>query len=121
LIQKKREEGALVLTVLRSFMADRGTETFEAAYRPLVATEKKLVMDLSELDYIDSSHLATLVVFYKRVVQSGGNVVFTGLRHTVRDALQVTRLDKVFVLAASTKDALELLENLPPNEVATGH
>lgn len=109
MIREKRERGVLILSVLGSFMNERSTDRFEAAYKPHLA-EKRFIVELAELDYIDSSHLAALVVLYKRVAQDGGLVVFSGLKQTVRDTLFVTRLDKVFSIATSRKEALEMIE-----------
>jgi anti-sigma B factor antagonist len=110
MVREKRERGILILSIQRLFLDERDPEKFEQVCKPYLSTEKRIVLDLNELDFIDSSHLAALVVLYKRASQAGAKLVFTGIRQTVRDTLFVTRLDKVFALAPSRKEALDLAE-----------
>jgi anti-anti-sigma factor len=112
-ILNKREQDVLVLYVLKAFMQDRGMREFEACYLPAIASDKKLVMDMTELDYIDSSHLAALVTFFKKVGEAGGRVVFCGLKPAVRDTFIITRLDRIFPIAATRKEAVDLLGDKP--------
>ncbi|MDR3599569.1 MAG: STAS domain-containing protein [Desulfosporosinus sp.] len=55
-----------------------------------------LRMDLSELTYIDSSGLGTLVTINKRVKEKDGKLVLTSARGLPADLIKRTRLDKVF-------------------------
>ena len=55
-----------------------------------------IVIDLSEVDYIDSSGLGMLVAIQKRAVPKGGSIVLKGPTGLVKDMLELTRLSKVF-------------------------
>ena len=55
-----------------------------------------LRMDLSELIYIDSSGLGTLVTINKRVKEKNGRLVLTGAQGLPLDLIKRTRLDRVF-------------------------
>ena len=57
---------------------------------------KTFLIDLGEVDYIDSSGLGTLVAIQKRALQNGGSVVIKGLKGLVKDLFELTRLTKVF-------------------------
>ncbi len=57
---------------------------------------KIFIIDVSEVDYIDSSGLGTLVAIHKRALQSGGNVIIKGLQGLVKDVFELTRLTQVF-------------------------
>jgi anti-sigma B factor antagonist len=54
------------------------------------------VLNLSEVDYIDSSGLGMLVAVQKRAVQNRGKVSIFGLKGTVKELFEMTRLDKIF-------------------------
>jgi anti-anti-sigma factor len=107
-IAPRLEQGVLILSLLKGFMEDVGLKDFPGSYKPALARERRLILDLSDLDYIDSSHLAALVVCYKRVVEAGGRVVFCGLKPSVRETFLITRLDRVFVIATTRREAIEL-------------
>lgn len=55
-----------------------------------------LRIDLSELSYIDSSGLGTLVTINKRVKERNGRLVLAGAQGLPQDLIKRTRLDKVF-------------------------
>jgi len=57
---------------------------------------KDFLVNLAGLDYIDSSGLGVLVGIQKRAVERGGGIVISGLKGTVKDLFELTRLTKVF-------------------------
>jgi len=55
-------------------------------------------LDLQDLDYLDSSGLAALVALRRQVHPRGGTVRLRHLQPAVRGIIELTRLDKIFVL-----------------------
>ena len=55
-------------------------------------------VDLSELTYIDSSGLGTLVTINKRTKEKNGKLVLTGAQGLPFELIKRTRLDKVFAI-----------------------
>ena len=55
-----------------------------------------LVLNLSGLEYVDSSGLGVLISIHKRCLEKGGKMVVSGLRGMVDDLFKLTRLDLVF-------------------------
>jgi anti-sigma B factor antagonist len=67
------------------------------AVRQLIAEgKKKIVLNLANVDYIDSSGVGELVSSFTTVRNSGGELKLLGLSKKVRDILQVTKLYTVF-------------------------
>jgi anti-sigma B factor antagonist len=65
--------------------------------RNLVAQEKKkIILNLAEVDYIDSSGVGELVGSFTTVRNSGGELKLLNLTQKVRDVLHVTKLYTVF-------------------------
>ncbi len=62
----------------------------------LQAGQSKIVVDLSLVNFVDSTALATLVVGKKRSREKGGDLHICGLVKTVQVIFALTRLDKVF-------------------------
>jgi anti-anti-sigma factor len=59
----------------------------------------RVLFDLSQIDYIDSSGIGWLVVTYKRFCQAKGWIVFHSPSQFVRDTLDLLRLDLVLPMA----------------------
>jgi anti-sigma B factor antagonist len=60
---------------------------------------KDIVVDVSELDLIDSSGVAVLVSLYKRTRAHGGRMVVVGARNQPLAVFKLLRIDRVFVEA----------------------
>lgn len=68
---------------------------------------KRLVLNLAEVAYMDSSAIAVLVELLQRVRRVGGKIYLVQLQHRVRGLLEIARLDTIFVIADSEADALK--------------
>lgn len=68
----------------------------------------RIVLNLSQVEFIDSSGLGALVSLMKSI---GGaqNLVLCGLRESPMSVFKMTRMDKVFTLKANELEALEAL------------
>jgi anti-sigma B factor antagonist len=67
------------------------------AVRALVADgKKKIVLNLAEVDYIDSSGVGELVGCFTTVRNAGGELKLLNLSQKVHDVLHVTKLYTVF-------------------------
>jgi anti-sigma B factor antagonist len=65
--------------------------------RNLIAEgKKKIVLNLGQVDYIDSSGVGELVSSYTAVKNAGGELKLSGLMKKVQDILAVTKLYTVF-------------------------
>lgn len=72
----------------------------------VAAGRRKFVVDLTGVNFIDSSGLAALVSFLKRTKEGEGDVYLTGLEPAVRRVMDLTRLDRVFTIFPTLDDAL---------------
>ena len=57
---------------------------------------KKILLNLSEVSYIDSSGIGELVSGFTTVTNQGGALKLLGLTKRVKDLLQITKLYTVF-------------------------
>ncbi len=67
---------------------------------------KLIVVDLSAVDFIDSSGLGLLVALLKWEAARGGDVRLAGLRPAVRMIFDITRTYKVFSIHDHPENAL---------------
>ena len=82
-----------VIDVVGRITLGEGSSTFRDAIRDLVAKgDKKLLLNLSEVSYIDHSGIGELVSGFTTVTNYGGQLKLVGLTKRVKDLLQITRL-----------------------------
>ncbi len=65
---------------------------------------RNIVLDLSDVTFIDSSGLGALIACLK--VIGDGDLVLCGARDTVASMFKLTRMNKVFRVFATTEEAL---------------
>src|SRR5215470_9715372 len=67
---------------------------------------ERLVVDLSDVSYIDSAGLAALIQAMQKVQGYGGKFRLAGLQETVRSIFEISRLDQVFQIFPDADAAL---------------
>jgi anti-sigma B factor antagonist len=74
-----------------------GATTFRDTIRDLSAAgHKKMLMNLAEVSYIDSSGIGEMVSAFTTVTNQGGQMKLLNLTKRVKDLLQITKLYTVF-------------------------
>jgi len=68
----------------------------------------RVVLDLSEVTMLSSAGLGSLLTIHKACKKGGGRCVLFGLDKTIHGTLKITKLDRVFTIKKSRKDALKL-------------
>lgn len=82
---------------------------FERAVRSENA--ETMILDLSDVPYIDSVGLGALVTTYVSHQKTGRCVVLTGVKKRVRKVLDVTNVSNFFMMFETTWQAVEALAN----------
>jgi anti-sigma B factor antagonist len=72
----------------------------------LLAEQKQIVINLANVNYIDSGGLGTMVGLYTSARNSGGTVKLANLTKRVGELLQVTKLLTVFEVYDSEEKAV---------------
>lgn len=72
----------------------------------LAAKEPRIVVDLANVSYIDSSGLALFIEVMQRASEYGGKFLLCGLRPSVRAIFEIARLDQVFRIFGDREEAL---------------
>lgn len=72
----------------------------------LTKNEKKVVMDFTDLKYIDSSGLGIVVFCSGKLSESGGQLRVAGANPTIRNLFKITRIEKVINLDDTLEAAL---------------
>jgi anti-sigma B factor antagonist len=87
----------VVIDAVGRITLGEGSSTFRDTIRDLAAKgEKKLLLNLAEVSYIDSSGIGELVSAFTTVTNQGAKLKLLGLTKRVRDLLQITKLYTVF-------------------------
>ena len=86
-----------VVDVAGRITLGEGSATLRDAMKDMVSkNQKKILLNLGEVSYIDSSGIGELVSGFTTVTNSGGALKLLNLNKRVKDLLQITKLYTVF-------------------------
>lgn len=69
-----------------------------------------LIIDLSEVDSIDSSGLGALLLAHRQLKEHSIPIILTGVSDFVMSLMRMTHLDSLFNFFEKTEEALEIFE-----------
>jgi anti-sigma B factor antagonist len=98
---------------------------FDAHTAPILSrwigenTPARLVINLAEVSFVDSTALATMVQALKRCREADGDLRLCALQQPVRIIFELTRLDRAFTIVATEDEAIASLL-CPDREPAHG-
>ena len=94
LITEKNVEGTIVHGSGRITSAT--SELLQSTVRGLIPGTKRLVLDLAEVNYIDSSGIGALVSVYIAAGRAECDLQLANLQPRIRDLFELSRLTAVF-------------------------
>jgi anti-sigma B factor antagonist len=104
-IQSSDLDGALLM-VLRGEIDLRSAPALRAhLLEALDDRPARVILDLSAVEYVDSSGVGTMVDFKRRIDKLGAVVLLVGLQERVRSVFEITRLDKFFQIVDNVEQA----------------
>jgi anti-sigma B factor antagonist len=108
LLPTSRTEGNTVIASLHGEIDLHNSNELRDAMLSLISPTlpAKLVLNLGEVPYMDSSGIAVLVEALGRIRRGGGKVFLTNLQPRVLSILEIARLHTLFVVTADEKAAL---------------
>lgn len=96
-LKSRQVDDVIVIDFEGRIVLGGGSSTLRDAVRDLVVNRQtKILLNLADVTYIDSSGLAELVAAFTAVSNYGGQFKILNLTKRVKDLLQITKLYTVF-------------------------
>src|SRR5580700_6491315 len=108
-VETRQVNGISVVTCHGRIVLGEEAAGLRDTLKQVLTTSRQVVLNLSGVDYIDSSGLGTLVGVYSSARAGGADIRLTGLGQRLRDVLQITKLGAVFAVYDSEQEALTAL------------
>ena len=98
----------IVMPLEKRIDAATATEFKDQMSSWIDAGHNRIVLNLGEVNFIDSSGLGAIVSGLKRIGRDG-NLVICAVRETVMSLFRLTRMDRVFEIFATEDEAVKAL------------
>ena len=99
------EQGSLVVTLEGEVDLEHSPKAREVLL-DCVGRNQKVVVDLSQVSYIDSSGVASLVEAFQQAKKGGRSFALAAINPAARRVLELARLDRVFTIHETVADGL---------------
>ena len=90
-----------------NFDADRFEEELAQAIKGLASP--KVILNMSDVSYVSSRPLGSLVGFHKRVWSAGGQIKISNIPDYVHETIRAAKLHRIFELYETEDEALDSL------------
>jgi len=105
-IEEHQVEGVTVLALKGRITVGEVTPVREKITQLLAEGRNNIVLDLANVDYIDSTGLGNVVISYTQVQKAGGALKLLNLNKRNVELLALTRLHTIFEVFAQETDAV---------------
>ena len=106
-ISKREREGIVILDLKgRLVVGDASNAVREAINQSRDEGKNRIILNLQNVDYIDSSGLGTLVICYTSLQRAGGALKLMSLNRRNIELLVLTKLSTVFEVFDNEDDAV---------------
>ena len=110
-LKARRLDDVVILDLSGRITMGEGTLILRNNIQKLLADgDRKFLLNLTDVDYIDSSGLGELVTSFTTVRNQNGELKLLNLTRRVQDLLQITKLLTVFESFNSEAEALKTLK-----------
>jgi len=109
-LESRELSGYLVFDVDGDFDSRSAGEAKEVIRSAILEGNYKVIINLENCTYIDSSGLGTLVSALKTTKEHGGTVWLSGLSAQVKMVVELTRLHHVFDIFDTVEEAISELD-----------
>jgi anti-anti-sigma factor len=97
-IQTEEKDGKIKV-ILEGRIDNEGIQTFqEGLDSVLEKSSEKITLDLSKLEFINSSGIGKLLIFYKKAGHSGTETAIEGISEELFSLFRAIRLDKLITI-----------------------
>lgn len=109
MLERRAEGNVEVVTLAGNLNAAVATQTRDEILGVIKSGRTRLVLDLGDVRFVDSSGLSVLVSTLKSARSVGGDVVLASLKPEVESIIELTRLHRVLSLFGDQETAVASL------------
>ena len=111
--QVKIEEqiGGTIVRLKGKFIGGDETNELQEMLTKLGEEKKdKLIIDLKNVSYLNSTALGVLIAAHANFIKRGGRIILTGLADSIENLFVITKLTLVFEIAPNVEEAIKKIQ-----------
>jgi anti-sigma B factor antagonist len=106
-------DGVAVATVPVDELDASNSGEFKRDIAPVLQSQNKLVLDLSQLRFVDSSGLGAMLSCLRQLSGKGGDLKLCSMSKQVRALFELVRMHRIFDIYGTKEEAVHAFEHQP--------
>lgn len=106
-ITEDRRGDVLILHIIGKLDASTSKDLEHKILALIAARQEKLIVDLSQLEYISSAGLRVFLLAAKRMSEINGKFILCSLQDAVRQVFDIAGFSSFLTVAASSAEAIK--------------
>ncbi len=105
---RHEEKNGIVVCYVSGDIDINTSPQVKKSFDKLIADKKeKIILNFRDVNYVDSSGLATLVEILKGLRSYGGKLKLSNLSTKVKNLFEITKLDRLFDIVTAEEEAVK--------------
>ncbi len=101
----------LVITLQTEILEDSNSKEFRARMTPLLEQSQKVVFDMNQVKFIDSSGCKTVLSCLRQLNANGGDLKLSGVQKPVRTLFVLARMHRIIEIYDNKDDAVSSFQS----------
>ncbi len=106
-IEKSNENGVVIIKIASKMLEVSKVSEFKEAVLPLVQKQKKILFDLEELFFVDSSGCGAILSCIRQVNADDGEIKICNTNKRVRTLFELIRMHKIVDIYNTRQEAMD--------------
>lgn len=98
-----------VATIPGNSLDASNAKEFKCDIAPILEDNGKVLLDMSSLQFVDSSGLGAILSCLRLLKSKGGNLFLCGMSQPVRTLFELVRMHKIFEIFSTKEEAIAKL------------
>ncbi len=100
---------ALIIRIPGPSLDAHTSPEFKEEIKPLIDSSTQIVLDMSGLNFLDSSGLGAILTCLRRTTANGGKLALCGMQKQVRMLFELVRVHTIFKICATEDEAIAIV------------
>ena len=105
-IEREKEKDIAEILLPGESLDVGNLKEFRRDIGPLLASKSRVIFDMSELQFVDSSGMGAILSCLRQINAAGGELKLSGLTKPVRVLFELVRMHRVFEIFNTREEAL---------------
>ena len=104
------EKGEVGIVSISGRLIVSNAKVFKESFSEIIEKSHFIVLDLSEMEYIDSMGLGSIISLYKNLKELNGDLCITNLQSKPKTLFQITKGYLIFNIFEDLDDAIKSMQ-----------